>query len=320
MRAPRRLRGSKADLTRAARSSQDRCGRQAAGFRAAPLRDGLPARPGRCRAGATGPRRGGRLTERALAISERFRPVFEFLTLVDRPGSGLSRAVDEALASVQTARLILSGTKGTDGRADELEAFLRLAHGGLGSATGWRRPSAAARHAAGQGRARRRRSPRRCGTAGAAVLRRPDAASRMVARCSSPPPPSSAETLGGRRRRRSAAGRPPRRLPPSVVTTAPQVTRPSSSTRPSCSRSPPGPDHRRRPGGPHRPGAYLRCRPPLTRAGLRTSNCCRPPTSPDGCDPLRFRNTVETRLRSIYRAGSVPRSQAVERALDLHLL
>ena len=29
------------------------------------------------------------LTERALSISERFRPVFEFLALLDRPGSGL---------------------------------------------------------------------------------------------------------------------------------------------------------------------------------------------------------------------------------------
>ena len=71
------------------------------------------------------------LTERALTISERGRPAFEFLALLDRAAICAARGqFHDALASVETARLVLAGTKsGLLVRADELEAVLRLSLG-----------------------------------------------------------------------------------------------------------------------------------------------------------------------------------------------
>jgi len=76
------------------------------------------------------------LTERALSISERFRPVFAFLALLDRAGIWAARGqIHEALATVDAARLVLAGTKSVLlARADELEALLRLSLGDLRSA------------------------------------------------------------------------------------------------------------------------------------------------------------------------------------------
>ncbi len=66
------------------------------------------------------------LTERALSIAERFRPVFGFLVLLDRAGVWAARGlIRDALASVEAARLVLAGTKSVLlARADELEALL----------------------------------------------------------------------------------------------------------------------------------------------------------------------------------------------------
>ncbi len=77
------------------------------------------------------------LTERALSISERFRPVFEFLALLDRAAIWAARGqVHDALASVDAARLVLAGTTSVLlARADELEAQLRFSLGDLRSAT-----------------------------------------------------------------------------------------------------------------------------------------------------------------------------------------
>jgi LuxR family transcriptional regulator, maltose regulon positive regulatory protein len=74
-----------------------------------------------------------RLAEQALAISERRRPFYEFLTLLDRAGIWAARGqVRDALDTVEQARLILAGT-GSEllARADELEALLRLSLGDL---------------------------------------------------------------------------------------------------------------------------------------------------------------------------------------------
>ena len=78
-----------------------------------------------------------RLTERALSISERFRPVFEFLALLDRAGIWAARGqIHEALVTGDGARLVLAGTTSwLLALADELEALLRLALGDLRSAT-----------------------------------------------------------------------------------------------------------------------------------------------------------------------------------------
>jgi LuxR family maltose regulon positive regulatory protein len=77
------------------------------------------------------------LTERALSISERFRPVFEFGALLDRARIWAARGqTQDALASVEAARLVLAGTESVLlARADEQEALLRLALGDLRSAS-----------------------------------------------------------------------------------------------------------------------------------------------------------------------------------------
>ena len=71
------------------------------------------------------------LTEQALSIAERRRPMFEFLTLLDRAQVWAARGdVRQALATIQAARQILSGAdRALLSRADELEALLRLALG-----------------------------------------------------------------------------------------------------------------------------------------------------------------------------------------------
>jgi LuxR family transcriptional regulator, maltose regulon positive regulatory protein len=78
------------------------------------------------------------LTERALSISERFRPVFEFGGLLDRARIWAARGqTHDALASVEAARLVLAGTESVLlARADELEALLHLTLGDLRSAIG----------------------------------------------------------------------------------------------------------------------------------------------------------------------------------------
>ena len=88
----------------------------------------------RWRAGTSA--RAEQLTEQALSITERRRPIFEFLALLDRAGIWAARGqVREALATVEAARrLVLAGTgSALLARADELEALLRLSLGDLRS-------------------------------------------------------------------------------------------------------------------------------------------------------------------------------------------
>src|SRR5262249_23761259 len=76
-----------------------------------------------------------RLTERALSVTEGRRPLFEFLTLLDRARIWADRGqAREALASVEAARLALAGTGSVlVAQADELDALLRLSLGDLHS-------------------------------------------------------------------------------------------------------------------------------------------------------------------------------------------
>ena len=69
--------------------------------------------------------------EQALSISERRRPSFEFLALLDRAAIWAARGqVRGALATIEAARLVLAGTSSVLlARADELEALLRLSLG-----------------------------------------------------------------------------------------------------------------------------------------------------------------------------------------------
>jgi hypothetical protein len=75
------------------------------------------------------------LTERALSIAERFRPVFEFLALLDRARVWAARGqINDALATTDAARQVLAGRKSMlIARADELEALLRLSLGDIRS-------------------------------------------------------------------------------------------------------------------------------------------------------------------------------------------
>jgi tetratricopeptide (TPR) repeat protein len=72
-----------------------------------------------------------RFTEQALSISERGRPAFEFLALLDRAAIWAARGqVRDALATIDQARLIMVGAGPTLlTRADEPEALLRLSLG-----------------------------------------------------------------------------------------------------------------------------------------------------------------------------------------------
>jgi LuxR family transcriptional regulator, maltose regulon positive regulatory protein len=77
-----------------------------------------------------------RLAEQALSIGERRRPVLEFLVLLDRAGIwAVAGQIREALATVEAARRVLPrAAPALLGRADELEARLRLSLGDLHSA------------------------------------------------------------------------------------------------------------------------------------------------------------------------------------------
>jgi len=71
------------------------------------------------------------LTERAPLLSERGRPAFEFLALLDQARIWAARGqVRDALASIEAACLVLAATgSALLARADELEALLRLSVG-----------------------------------------------------------------------------------------------------------------------------------------------------------------------------------------------
>jgi LuxR family maltose regulon positive regulatory protein len=77
------------------------------------------------------------LTERALSIAERGRPSLEFVVLLDRAAIWAARGqVRDALATVDAARAALPATTSALlGRADELEAVLRLSLGDLRTPT-----------------------------------------------------------------------------------------------------------------------------------------------------------------------------------------
>ena len=268
------------------------------------------------------------LTERALAISERFRPVFEFLTLLDRARIWAARGqIHDALASVETARLILAGTKSVLlARADELEALLRLTLGDLRSATRLagslpatsrsmllaRVALAANDHPA----AAEQLDLRSLGnlTPRAALVRQVLLAAAAIERGD----PKAAGIVGGVLRTARHEG-----FLHTIVTTAPQVTRylvehsahlqpepfldriidaalEVRTTQPQTSR----------------------LAAPLTTAELRILELLPTTNYVQMAATLYIsRNTVKTHLRSIYqKLGASSRSEAIERAVDLRLL
>jgi LuxR family transcriptional regulator, maltose regulon positive regulatory protein len=272
------------------------------------------------------------LTEQALSISERGRPAFEFLALLDRAGIWAARGqVRDALATVEAARLVLAGTRSVLlARADELEALLRLSLGDLRSpvelASGLpagRRSLLLARIALATGDHHAAEehlqsplledlTPRR------ALVRQILLAAAAIERGD----PMTAGMVGGALVAARRGG-----FLNTVVTTAPQMT---SYLVEHSAQVRPGPFMEQLIGAAlavraAQPEASRSCRvliEPLTAAELRILKLLPTSTYLQMAATLYVsRNTVKTHLRSIYqKLGVTSRSEAIERAVDLRLL
>jgi LuxR family transcriptional regulator, maltose regulon positive regulatory protein len=271
-----------------------------------------------------------RLTERALSISERFRPVFEFLTLLDRAGIWAARGhIHDALATVDVARLVLAGTKSLLlARADELEALLRLSLGDLRSAAelasglpATRRGLLLARVALAAGDHDSAAGHLDAPSPGdltprAALAREVLLAAVAIERGD----PEAAGIVGGVLQTARHEG-----FLNTVVTTVPQVTRYLVEHSTDAMPDPfleriIGAALEVRATQPERSGRILAA--PLSDAELRVLKLL--PTTGYVQIAATFyisRNTVKTHLRSIYqKLGVSSRSEAIERAVELRLL
>jgi LuxR family transcriptional regulator, maltose regulon positive regulatory protein len=272
------------------------------------------------------------LTEQALSISERGRPMFEFLTLLDRAAIWSARGqVRDALTTVEAARLALpQGGPELLGRADELEAVLRLSLGDLRSP---------AELADGLPSARRRLLLARIALAagdhrsaqdhllafGEADLTPRHLLVRHVLlaaaeiQCDGPRLTDLLTSVNDTARQGGFLH--------TVVTTAPQVTD-YLAAYPSRLRQ--DPFTQRLIGAAlevraahldgSRPGRGLP--EPLTAAELRILKLLPTSTYPEMAAALYIsHNTVKTHLRSVYqKLGVTSRAEAIERAVDLRLL
>jgi len=271
-------------------------------------------------------------TEHALSITERRRPLFEFLALLDRAGIWAARGqVREALGTVEAARRLLPGACGLlAARAGELEAVLRLALGDLRTPAGLAAGLPPARRglllarialAAGDHRAAREHleelppgglTPRRALVrqlllAGAAIGRGDPAAASIAGQA------LQAARRGG--------------FLNTVVTTAPQLTsyliehaaqlRPDPYTEQITTAALQA--HASQSAA--LPSARVLAEP-LTAAEQRILKLLPTSTYLQIAGTLYIsRNTVKTHLRSIYaKLGVTSRSEAIERAIDLCLL
>jgi LuxR family maltose regulon positive regulatory protein len=273
-----------------------------------------------------------RFAEQALLITERRRPLFEFMALLDRAEIWAARGqVRDALASTEAARQVLAEPSPVPlARADELEAVLRIWLGDLHSAMelasglpAARRALLLARIAVARGDHHAAQEHLRSQSTAELTPRRALAHQLLLAAAAiARGDPAAAGMVGGALQTARQGG-----FLNTVVTTAPQVTsylvghatqmRPDPFTEQLI-----GAALEVRATQPHttRPGSVLT--EPLTAAELRMLKLL--PT----CTYLQMaatlyisRNTVKTRLRSIYqKLGVTSRSQAIERAVDLRLL
>ena len=272
------------------------------------------------------------LTERALSIAERFRPVFEFLALLDRAQIWAARGqINAALATTDAARRVLAGRESLlSARADEQEALLRLALGDVhspaalagGRATP-RRQLLLARIALAAGDHRAAISHLKGLTAAdltprAALVRQVLLAGAAIQGGD----PTAAIIMHGVL---EAARR--GRFLNTVVTTAPQVT---AYLVEHATQAQPDPFLKqliaaalqvRATQQAHSPPHGMPAEP-MTAAELRVLKLLPTSTYPEIGEALYIsRNTVKTHLRSIYqKLGVSSRSEAIERAVDLRLL
>ena len=273
-----------------------------------------------------------RLAERAVAITEAGRPIFEFLTLLDRARIWAARSqVREALTTVAAARRALAEPSAAlRAQADELEAQIRLTLGDT---------RAAAELAAGVAR----RSPRPAagpdrtgGGQPSGRARTPPAADAGQPDNPGPAGPADPAGGGGHRARRShrrrhrgwrGAASPPGGVHQHTGQHGTPGDRiPGRARDPDAVRPIPGTgDHRgaRRAGRPAEPRRV----PPADRRTTDRGRAAHPELLPTStylqiaATLYISRNTVKTQLRSIYqKLGVASRSEAIERAVDLRLL
>jgi LuxR family transcriptional regulator, maltose regulon positive regulatory protein len=273
-----------------------------------------------------------RLTEQTLSISEHYRPAFEYLALLDRAEIWAARGqIREALATIEAARAVLAGTTPSHlARADELEALLRLALGDLRTPVELASGLPAARrglllarvalaandHEAALGHLDASRlgnlTPR------AELLRQLLLAAAAIQRGD----PRAAGIVGGVLQAARGQG-----YLHTIVTTAPEVTRYLVE---HSAQVPPEPfleriiavamKVRAAQTGAAPPDRLIA--EPLTPAELRVLKLLPTTTYLQIAATLYVsHNTVKTHLRSIFqKLGVSSRAEAIERAVDLHLL
>jgi ATP/maltotriose-dependent transcriptional regulator MalT len=272
------------------------------------------------------------LTEQVLSISERRRPPFEFLALLDRATIWATRGQRrDALAAIEAARLALPGAgSALRARADELEALIRLSHGDPSTPTRLanglpaahrglllaRIALAAGDHHAAQDQLRalppgeltERRALVRQILLAAAAIERGD--------------PMTASAVAGVLHAARVNG-----FLNTVVTTAPQVTSYLVEHAPQLRPDPftgqlvaAALQARATQLDAVTPGRGLA--EPLTAAELRILKLLPTSTYLQIADTLYIsRNTVKVHLRAVYqKLGVASRAQALERAIDLSLL
>ena len=273
-----------------------------------------------------------RLTERVLSISERRRPVWEFLAMLDRARIWVARGqFREAIATVEAARQVLAGTGSMLlSRADELEALIRLSLGDrrtsarlAGQLPADRKALVLARIAlaAGDHRAASQylQSPPLGGlTKRRALVRQLLLTAVAITRGD----PMTASIIGGAIQAARQEG-----FIDTVVTVSPQVTGYLIEHSAEMARDP---------FVQHLIAAALEvraaqpdttgCRPahvePLTAAELRILKLLPTSSYAQMAATLYIsRNTVKTHLRAIYlKLGVTSRSEALERAVELRVL
>jgi LuxR family transcriptional regulator, maltose regulon positive regulatory protein len=272
------------------------------------------------------------LAEQAIAVSEKGRPAFEFLALLDRAGIWAARdQVRHALATIDTARRVLPAAgPALLARADELESLLRLSLGDLRTAADLaselpddRRRLLLARIALATGDHRAAREHLQAAPPAGLTPRRALIRQILLAAASiAADDPTTAVIVADVLRTARLEG-----YLNTIVTTAPEVTgylvehaaqmEPDVFTEQLVAAAL---AVRAAQPGASRSGSGLA--EPLTAAELRTLRLLPTSSSEQMAAALYVsRNTVKTHMRSVYqKLGVTSRSAAIKRAVDLRLL
>ncbi len=273
-----------------------------------------------------------RLAERAVAITEAGRPIFEFLTLLDRARIWAARGqIREALTTVAAARrAVAEPSAALRVQADELEAQIRLALGDARAAAelaagvpAARRDLLLAQIALAAGNHQAAQEHLRLPALGSLTTR--DRLVRQIllaAAAIERGDPTADGIVGGAVQRARQEG-----FINTLVSTAPQVTG-YLVEHASRMRSDPYLDQvitaalDVRAAQPDRAEYRQLIAEPLTAAEQRILKLLPTSTYLQIAATLYIsRNTVKTQLRSIYqKLGVASRSEAIERAVDLRLL